>query len=220
MFYSVNWELLDINTGWKKKIDGYSAMMRIGDESFSFYGDGNGLEDSSITWESIFKIEGLQDYIGIGGYAGGSNRDCRFYFATDAYLLWDESSNWMQVQNANGYIQLGPANSSWAHIYTDRPGFYLNKYLNANSGLQVGADGSIFLNFSSGTTSISGNSYSNVDVFNRIAAAQGVAVVAENDNTDRWGGKSYSYTSGSTTVCRILNTHGDTLPYDWHWLQK
>ena len=28
---------------------------------------------------------------------------------------------------AHGYIELGPMNTSWAHIYTDRPAFYTNK---------------------------------------------------------------------------------------------
>lgn len=32
----------------------------------------------------------------------------------------------------DGYIDFGPANSGWAHIYTDRPGFYFNKDLYVN----------------------------------------------------------------------------------------
>ncbi len=32
----------------------------------------------------------------------------------------------MRVANANGYISLTPLNSSWAHIYTDRPRFIFN----------------------------------------------------------------------------------------------
>jgi hypothetical protein len=34
---------------------------------------------------------------------------------------------------ASGYIEFGPANASWAHIYTDRPGFYFNKDLYVNN---------------------------------------------------------------------------------------
>ncbi len=36
-------------------------------------------------------------------------------------------------QTDSGYIQLGPANSTWAHIYTDRPAFYFNKNLYINN---------------------------------------------------------------------------------------
>ena len=34
-----------------------------------------------------------------------------------------------KFSTAHGYIQLGPMNTSWAHIYTDRPNFYFNKQL-------------------------------------------------------------------------------------------
>jgi len=36
---------------------------------------------------------------------------------------------------AHGNIQLGPMNASWAHIYTDRPAFYLNKEMRVNNNL-------------------------------------------------------------------------------------
>lgn len=40
-------------------------------------------------------------------------------------------SEWSGVRSetAHGYIDLGPANADWAHIYTDRPNFYFNKNL-------------------------------------------------------------------------------------------
>ena len=34
-----------------------------------------------------------------------------------------------QFTTAHGYIQLGPMNTTWAHIYTDRANFYFNKNL-------------------------------------------------------------------------------------------
>ncbi len=34
---------------------------------------------------------------------------------------------WNTFRTNYGYINLGPANSSWAHIYTDRPKFIFNK---------------------------------------------------------------------------------------------
>jgi hypothetical protein len=33
----------------------------------------------------------------------------------------------VKVGTSSGHIQFGPANTSWAHIYTDRPNFYFNK---------------------------------------------------------------------------------------------
>ena len=40
--------------------------------------------------------------------------------------LTNNSWNSVRVQSPSGYIDFGPANTSWAHIYTDRPAFYFN----------------------------------------------------------------------------------------------
>lgn len=44
------------------------------------------------------------------------------------------SNSWGGItsRNASGYIDFGPANTSYAHIYTDRPSFYFNKDLDVN----------------------------------------------------------------------------------------
>ena len=39
----------------------------------------------------------------------------------------------LKVGTNSGYIQFGPANGTWAHIYTDRPNFYFNKNLYVNN---------------------------------------------------------------------------------------
>lgn len=33
----------------------------------------------------------------------------------------------IRIENSYGYIHFGPANTGWAHIYSDRPGFYFNQ---------------------------------------------------------------------------------------------
>jgi len=42
---------------------------------------------------------------------------------------WVGASSFNTFYTASGYIQLGPANATWAHIYTDRANFYFNKDL-------------------------------------------------------------------------------------------
>ncbi|WP_288635663.1 tail fiber domain-containing protein [Pseudoalteromonas sp. UBA6610] len=44
------------------------------------------------------------------------------------------SNSWGGVtsKNVHGYIDIGPANTSYAHIFTDRPAFYFNKDLEVN----------------------------------------------------------------------------------------
>jgi len=49
---------------------------------------------------------------------------------------FDSKASWGTThQTANGYIQFGPANSSHAHIYTDRANFYFNKELRVNGAV-------------------------------------------------------------------------------------
>ena len=40
-------------------------------------------------------------------------------------------------RTSHGYIRLGPANTGWAHIYTDRPGFYFNKDISGPTSMKV-----------------------------------------------------------------------------------
>ena len=55
--------------------------------------------------------------------------------------IWDtgnvglDSNIWGGItsRSPHGYIDIGPANTSYAHIYTDRPSFYFNKVLYAGS---------------------------------------------------------------------------------------
>jgi hypothetical protein len=65
----------------------------------------------------------------------------RSYYSTSGWTAWSKlsldghthsgltTSAWARVQTYSGYIDFGPANTSWAHIYTDRPSFYFNKPL-------------------------------------------------------------------------------------------
>ena len=55
-------------------------------------------------------------------------------------------SSWGGIKSStsSGYIEFGPANTTWAHIYTDRPNFYFNKnlYVLGSKVWHVGNDGS------------------------------------------------------------------------------
>ena len=48
-------------------------------------------------------------------------------------------NSWGGLRNstASGYIEFGPGNTSWAHIYTDRPAFYLNKGANFQGNISA-----------------------------------------------------------------------------------
>ena len=63
--------------------------------------------------------------------------------AVDESKGFNNSGAWTRNQTPSGYIEFGPANTSWAHIYTDRPNFYFNKnlYVNGNLVWNAGNDG-------------------------------------------------------------------------------
>lgn len=54
------------------------------------------------------------------------------------------SQQWLRNQTDFGYIDFGPVNASYAHIYTDRPSFYFNKdlFVNGSTVWHGGNDGS------------------------------------------------------------------------------
>jgi predicted heme/steroid binding protein len=71
-----------------------------------------------------------------GNFAGTSvMNSIRFGTSTNNTILSGNSDWGVRFSNDVGYIQIGPANGSYAHIYTDRGSFYMNVndlYLNGN----------------------------------------------------------------------------------------
>ena len=55
------------------------------------------------------------------------------------------AQTWNTFTTTHGYIQLGPANTSWAHIYTDRPKFIFNKDVYAMGGFSSYSSNDLFL---------------------------------------------------------------------------
>lgn len=72
-----------------------------------------------------------------GVYFGNSRvrTDNEFTLNDDRYLRDGSSLSW-RLQNANGYVDIGPQNSSYCHFNTDRAQFYFNKEIEASGGFQ------------------------------------------------------------------------------------
>jgi hypothetical protein len=83
---------------WKYKSTEQAAQIAL-------FADGNafvrtavsGTIDTAITWVYKLKIDNATDSAGIGGYAGGFNRDSYFYLATDTYAFWDEDTGELTI---------------------------------------------------------------------------------------------------------------------------
>ncbi len=133
----------------------------------------SGVVASSIMMESSGRIairnnpgSGYESFIAYDVYGSNSMRAPQFRFtnsSNNAYLTGN--SDWgFRVVNDNGYIQFGPANGSWSHIYSDKS-FYFNQELYIN-GTQVvkntGTWGISITGNAATATTASGVAWSNV----------------------------------------------------------
>ena len=123
---------------------------------------------------------------------------------TSVHLTNVDADGSMRVQGNNGYIDVGPKNSSYAHIYTDRGSFYFNK--NAHfAGTAASEGGQITLEDATGASysvDWSIDNYQNtLRMFNSTLSNQNVSILYLNtttgNNTLRWGtdGSLLRYTS-------------------------
>jgi hypothetical protein len=123
---------------------------------------------------------------------------------TSVHLTNVDADGSMRVQGNNGYIDVGPKNSSHAHIYTDRGSFYFNK--NAHfAGTAASEGGQITLEDATGASysvDWSIDNYQNtLRMFNSTLSNQNVSILYLNtttgNNTLRWGtdGSLLRYTS-------------------------
>jgi len=92
----------------------YVGVNGGGDSPIHFY------DDNSNTWRTLMWDDSAN----------------HFYFEGNIQIngtkLQDPgSANNLRVQTAHGYIDIGPQNTTYCHIYTDRAQFYLNKGINS-----------------------------------------------------------------------------------------
>ena len=82
----------------------------------------------------------------------------RFGGSTNNAYLTGNSDWGFRVINDNGYIQFGPANNSWSHIYSDKS-FYFNQNLYVNGTQVVTNSGTWSINISGSAGSAGSASY-------------------------------------------------------------
>ena len=76
------------------------------------------------------------------------------YFNDVNTRVGEGTGNAVRLTTNNGYIDLGPTNSSYCHIVTDRANFYFNKMLIVDSGIVQSYDEDLVLRRTSGGPSI------------------------------------------------------------------
>jgi hypothetical protein len=101
----------------------------------------------------------------------------------------------LRVASDHGWLELGPQNASWCHIYTDRSAFYFNKYVSVAGGSAV-----------RGTLTLDGKLTANAGI--TLRSANGV-----HDSIERVGGVYFTWDSdsyGTSSQHSIRSTNGDT----------
>jgi hypothetical protein len=105
---------------------------------------GSNLSNGWLRVGSSLAMDDNEIYFGTAGHIGTIGAyDLRFVSnGNEMYLrsngeidtpgTFGTSSSWTTFKTPHGNIQLGPANTSYAHIYTDRASFYFNKNILIN----------------------------------------------------------------------------------------
>ncbi len=103
----------------------------------------------------------------------------------------NQSGGALRIQSSHGYIDVGPRNSSWAHINTDMEKFYLNKPIYAGTGhfsaysttnLQLQTDGTTRATILN-ATGFMGIGDDAPDARLHVATAEATTAIFENSST-------------------------------------
>ena len=113
----------------------------------------------------------------------------------------------------SGYISLGPQNSTWGHIYTDRPNFYFNKnlyvlgskvYHTGNDGSGSGLDADLL-------DGVEGSGYVNTASAQTITGQKTITSTLIMNGANTGGYPTLTMTAGASNVCSIrLGDSADT----------
>jgi len=101
----------------------------------------DGYHPNADKWTTARTLSLSGDASGSVSWDGSANATLSVTVADDSHNhTWDNIdggsvNGWggLRHSTSNGYIDFGPANTSWAHIYTDRANFYFNKELYVNN---------------------------------------------------------------------------------------
>lgn len=142
---------------------------------------------------------------------GGALNTNTINLNTSVHLTNVDADGSMRVQGNNGYIDVGPKNSTYCHIYTDRGSFYFNKttlYANSTSN-KIWHRGDL----KGGATSVAVNSSGYGTINHGLGATPDFAFVGartrlSNGNDNQLSFPITSYNSTSITF-RAYEINGD-----------
>jgi hypothetical protein len=155
-----------------RKADGSLSTRIAADGSYAFINNNNILHAGNynsyalpLTGGTVSGTVRINSQLQVGQNTNGTawidafGGIARFGRDSTSYGLQLDGSNYATFQNANGYLSLGPLNSSWCHFGTDRPRFYFGTSVTVDGNLQRYSDGATYIhsaNYSSYALPLSG----------------------------------------------------------------
>jgi hypothetical protein len=128
----------------------------------------------------------------------GRSRLSSIDYGSSGYYFASGSWGWRH-NTPYGYIEFGPANSSYAHIYTDRPQFYFNVFLEAAGSMRA----PIFYDSDNTGYYLNPNGNSNFDT-----VVTGVMYFASNRNTDSSSAPLQAYSNNGSGATMAFHRSG------------
>ncbi len=124
---------------------------------------------SLVVWQSNLTWGGntiLTDASSVNADTLDSIDSTGFFTKTEIPWLQNNSWDWISSVTSHGYINLWPANTSYAHIYTNMPSFYFNRDISIlwSNVLKVGDSGDSIADGTIDSSEIQDNTITGADI--------------------------------------------------------
>jgi len=166
-----------------------------------------GAASNGIKQRMVINKEGL---VGIGIvtpsqklHVSGNSLVTGYTYINDTNRYFTAGGSGVRLQTAYGYIQFGPDNASWAHIFTDRPHFYFSKGIVVDTGSIQSYDENLSLN-ASATSAANILFKSSGTEYMRMTSAGKVGIGTTNPSTD-FSVKEHLLFNDTTRLLTISN---------------
>ncbi len=180
----------------------------VTDNNSFYYYDGAQWVNLSTQPDEDWKVEGDNMYSLPTGNVGIGTSTPAVKLEINGDIRGNQNGA-LRINTGNGYVDVGPANTEWAHFLTDRSKFYFNKRVTVNEGIISSYDEDLQLATQQTTRLTISNDDGNVGI--GIAPQTDAFVAAQSDQFNKIG--SFS---GTRTTNDDIGVYGDVSVTDWY----
>lgn len=179
--------------------------------------------------DNIFTVGNADDVLTVtrGGSVGIGTTDPQ----TKLHVYGPAGNSTLALQTPDGYVAIGPQNTSYAHFYTDRPRYYFDKRLIIGEGIVSSYSGDLNLQTNETTRISVSNSTGNVgigvsnagarlEVAGQVKITGGAPAAGKFLMSDANGLATWEYASNpweymGTNIRQTCNSGNADLNYEW-----